>query len=86
MIHLARPGGTDRIRIGDELCEAFIRDVDHLAQSESGFTGLRGLHALPCGGDEVFTVGKVRDAHDEGTDELLAIRRRRGCVRIRSNG
>lgn len=67
------PRGAHGVRVGDQLIEAQVGDVDNLAESEAGLAGRRVLDATPPRLKQMLTVHHVTHADDERAPKLLTV-------------
>ena len=67
------PRGAHGVRIGDQLIETQVGDVDDLAEREASLAGGGVLDATPARGQQMLAVHHVIHADDQRAIELLAV-------------
>ena len=67
------------VRVGDQLIEAQVGDVDDLAEREASLAGGGVLDAAPARGQQVLAVHHVVHADDQRAAKLLSVRGGQGA-------
>ena len=73
------PRGAHGVRVGDQLIEAQIGDIDDLAEGETSLAGRGMLDAAPTGFQQVLAIHHVIHADHQRTAKLLAVRAGQGA-------